>query len=68
MRDPNRIEPFLKELGDCWREMPDLRFGQLIYELADRIGRDIFFPEYDEWIKVINDLKDNNMYIRKDDK
>ena len=53
MRDINRIDPFLKELEKLWKKCPDLRFGQIIYMLADGIGRDIFFPEEDEWLKVI---------------
>lgn len=31
VRDPNRIEPFMKELGKIWKEnVPDWRFSQLI--------------------------------------
>lgn len=31
MRDPNRIEPFMTELGKLWKEnVPDWRFSQLI--------------------------------------
>lgn len=60
MRDMNRIEPFLNELGDLWKEKQDLRFGQLIYLLADKIGRDIFFPEEAEWLEKIKELKRNN--------
>lgn len=56
MRDINRIEPFLKELEVLWKQKPDLRFGQLIYILADEIKRDIFFPEEDEWLKHIRNL------------
>ena len=64
MRDVNRIKPFLKELGDMWEEMPDLRFGQIIYLLADEIGRDIFFPEDKEWIEKINKVRENNNYVK----
>ena len=35
MRDINRIEPFLKEVGEQWKKFPDLRFGQLIEILRD---------------------------------
>lgn len=58
MRDINRIDPFLKELGLLWKKNPDLRFGQLIYIIADEIGRDIFFPEEKEWLNKINYLKE----------
>lgn len=30
MRDINRIDSILKELGEIWKEYPDLRLGQLI--------------------------------------
>lgn len=30
MRDPKRIEPLLKKIGEIWRENPDLRLCQLI--------------------------------------
>lgn len=31
MRDPDRIEPFMQELGKIWRDnVPDWRFSQLI--------------------------------------
>ena len=30
MRDINRIDGILKELGEIWKEYPDLRLGQLI--------------------------------------
>ena len=31
VRDPNRIEPFMQELGKIWKEnVPDWRFSQLI--------------------------------------
>ena len=37
MRPIERIEPFLKELGDIWKErFPDWRFGQLIYNFIVR--------------------------------
>lgn len=34
MRDPNRIEPFMKELTDIWKTTcPNWRFGQLIFNV-----------------------------------
>ena len=56
MRDKNRIKPFLKQLERLWLQNPDYRFGQLIYLMANEIGRDIFFPEEDEWLENINKL------------
>jgi hypothetical protein len=50
MRDKNRIKPFVNKLEELWLLYPDYRFGQIIYLLADDIGRDIFFPEEKEWL------------------
>lgn len=30
MRDPQRIEKILKQIGDLWHKYPDFRLGQLI--------------------------------------
>lgn len=65
MRDINRIDPFLAELGNMWKEMPDLRFGQIIYILADKLGRDIFFPEESEWLNEIKKPNINDMYTKR---
>lgn len=57
-RDPKRIEPFLETLNQLWSKMPDYRFGQLLYLLANSMYHtygyeDMFFPEDDKWIEVI---------------
>ena len=31
MRDVNRIDEIIEALRDCWKQYPDLRLGQLIY-------------------------------------
>ena len=49
MRDPNRIDLFLKELGDLWKEVPDWRFGQLIENLRNVEG-DLFHLEEDKFL------------------
>lgn len=38
MRDPDRIGPFLLKLESVWEEYPDLRFGQLIYNIISADG------------------------------
>jgi hypothetical protein len=56
MRDKKRIKEFLTVLQEFWEENSDLRFGQVIYLLADNLdskNRDIFFPEEDEWTRAI---------------
>lgn len=57
MRDINRIEPIIKKIEIYWKQNPDLRFGQVIYILADELNtEDIFFPEEDKWEKALDDL------------
>ena len=36
MRSPYRIDPFLRGLGEFWKQNPDWRFGQLIMNLSRR--------------------------------
>lgn len=60
MRDKNRIEPFMKELGDIWKEnVPDWRFGQLMINIIDDLDDkkiDIFLLEENELIDEIKKL------------
>ena len=55
MRDINRIDKFLKELGDLWKEVPDWRFMQLICNLQSEIGTDGFYLEEDDVIKRLKE-------------
>lgn len=55
MRDINRIEPFLKELGDIWKQVPDWRFGQLMSNVLNSMPRDPFFMEEDELLAYFKD-------------
>jgi hypothetical protein len=57
MRDKNRIRPFLHELAECWEEYPDLRFGQLVEILSEKLSIDPFFAEENRWEQVIKSLK-----------
>lgn len=56
MRVPNRIEPFLEELGKLWKEFPDWRFGQLVYNL---FGSDPFYLEDGDALKRIESFLAN---------
>lgn len=56
MRDPDRIDVFLKRLGEIWKEnCPDWRFGQFMINVLSSIKKDPFFPEEDEMIKYFED-------------
>ena len=58
MRDPNRIEPFLQELGKIWKEeCPDWRFGQLIFNVFDRMPSDCYLPFHMEEDKTLEYFK-----------
>jgi hypothetical protein len=52
MRDPNRIDPFLKAFGEVWKRNPDMRFGQLFMNLSRVEGgfADTWEWEDDKWL------------------
>lgn len=52
MRNPDRIDPFLKELGEYWKKVPDWRFGQLIVNVLGVSAKDPFFLEEKETLEV----------------
>lgn len=54
MRDPARIDEFCNRLAAAWKhDVPDWRFGQLMYNLFDSLGKDPFFIEDDQMIDYI---------------
>jgi len=56
LRDPNRIDEIINALRDCWKQNPDLRLGQLIYNLNKSGNRDnVFVPEDDKWLEWIKE-------------
>ena len=60
MRDKNRTYEFCNEFARLWsKKFPDLRFGQLmlnfLYWCGNEKGRDPFFPEEDEMIKLFKE-------------
>ena len=60
MRDKNRIKPFLDKFAEFWEANPDLRFGQIIYMLAEHLkypNRDVFFPEEEEWTTALEKVR-----------
>lgn len=52
MRDPSRIDGFLRALESVWKQHPDQRFGQLIMNLSrDQDGfADTWEWEEDDWL------------------
>ena len=53
MRDINRIDPLLAKLGALWKQHPDMRFGQLIINLLDNLGKEPWCIEDDVWTEII---------------
>lgn len=50
MRNPERIDPVLELVAEKWRQHPDLRLGQLLWEVA---GDDPFHLEDDELARLL---------------
>lgn len=61
MRDPARIDPFLKELGELWKLFPDMRFGQLVQNIPTLGGGggmvDNWYWEEKDWLELIGRAK-----------
>lgn len=59
MRDSNRIYPFCHELAVLWSQYPDMRFGQLMFNIESLIctkyGKDIFYMEDDEFMTILRE-------------
>ena len=56
MRDPKRIRKFCNRLATVWELVPDLRFGQLLFNIFVQIkneGKDPFYVEDNAMIKYI---------------
>lgn len=56
MRDPQRIPIILKQIGDVWKKFPDWRFGQLMSNFEIWYGRDIFWPEDEEFVELLEEF------------
>ena len=57
MRDPDRIDKFLAELGERWKKVPDWRFGQFICNIP--FEKDPFYIEEDEFLTQVDKLFDS---------
>lgn len=60
MRDVNRIDNFLNEVGKLWKEnIPDWRFMQLICNLQSACGSDMFYMEEDRFLEHLRNYFDS---------
>ena len=63
MRDPKRIRKFCNRLATALELVPDLRFGQLLFNIFVQIkneGKDPFYLEDDSMIKRIEQYIENH--------
>lgn len=62
MRDINRIDRILKEIGTIWKQYPDLRLGQLILNVINDPA--LYYIEDDELVELLkqtySNLKNSN--------
>lgn len=71
MRDIKRIDDFCNRLKAVWKQVPDLRFGQLMMNAFGTMlegGRDPFFTEEDEMIKFLENYvssPSNNPFAKR---
>lgn len=69
MRDPKRIDDYMKRLGAVWKDYPDFRFGQLLINLLgavqEEVGMDLFYVEdkefFDAFEKCYNKMMSKNV-------
>ena len=62
MRDPKRIDRMLKKLEELWKQNPDWRLGQLVFNSAAHAGwdnYDVFYCEDDQMERGLEQLKWN---------
>ncbi len=64
MRDINRIDEILADLGEQWKRIPDWRLGQLFNNLQRYENSDLFYIEDKKFItelkKFLDDIIDDD--------
>ena len=59
MRDASRIKPFCDEFAELWSNWSDLRFGQIMSNIARYVqmehGKEMFYMEEDELMEIIRE-------------
>ena len=59
MRDINRIDKILAEIGEEWKRVPDWRLGQLFNNLQRYKQDDLFYVEDDKFVFILKELLDD---------
>ncbi len=60
-RDPSRIYTTCNAIATIWADLPDWRFGQLMYNFKthmDKQGIDIFYLEEDKFVECLREYVD----------
>jgi hypothetical protein len=62
MRDPKRIYTACNAIATIWADLPDWRFGQLMYNFQAYMmrekGIDIFYLEEDKFVECLREYVD----------
>lgn len=58
MRNPKRIDKIIELLREAWHKEPDQRLGQFVSNLLGTGPQDVFFPEDEEWEKLLKEFND----------
>ena len=67
MRDPDRIDKILHELGIIWKQNPDMRFGQFLTNYIYVDGKINWFYEDDNFLMdlVEFNMKQDKIKVKK---
>ena len=62
MRNPARIDPILRLIGEAWKRSPDLRLGQIIVNAVRPVDpcSEVFYVEDDILLRKIEELLTRN--------
>lgn len=56
MRDINQIDKILSLIGEEWKKAPDLRFGQLFFNLQRWENNNLFYYEDEKLIECLQNF------------
>lgn len=59
MRDINRIDKILAEIGEEWKRVPDWRLGQLFNNLQRYTQDYLFYVEDDKFVLILKEFLDD---------
>ncbi len=52
-RDPNRIDDVLRRIGVAWKRNPDLRLGQIVMNVCERVNPTTYWVEDEDLVRRI---------------